>query len=256
MIAGGAAGVLCAGLAVVACWQARDSRAVRLLLAVVVALAWATPGPVVGAGLKSAIESAVDFENAIYGARAGRGCCSVQRAVAVARRLGGRAAVLPVCRRAGLAGRPVGAATADGHGPRGRGPAGGELRHAVWPLAAAAAGRAAVAVGVLALGEFSASKLVATPGDYFVGETFAHIVWARMHYGVANNLAALCLLLAGGHRRRRRRCSCCSASRTSAVRNLMALEVGQRQVDGLAVFGAAGHGLGELHVGDAGLETA
>jgi ABC-type Fe3+ transport system permease subunit len=71
----------------------------------------------------------------------------------------------------------------------------GELRHAVWPLTAPAVGRAAVAVGVLALGELSASKLVATPGDGFVGETFAHTVWARMHYGVANNLAALCLLM-------------------------------------------------------------
>ena len=73
----------------------------------------------------------------------------------------------------------------------------GELRHAVWPLTAAAAGRAAVAVGVLSLGELSASKLVATPGERVFGATFAHIVWGRMHYGVANHVAAMCLLLLG-----------------------------------------------------------
>ena len=46
-------------------------------------------------------------------------------------------------------------------------------------------------VTVLALGELSAGKLVATPG----GETFAHEVFKRMHYGVTNHLAALCLVL-------------------------------------------------------------
>ena len=66
-----------------------------------------------------------------------------------------------------------------------------ELRHAVWPLAAPAFGRAALAVTVLSLGELSAGKLVATPG----GETFAHEVFKRMHYGVTNHLAALCLVL-------------------------------------------------------------
>jgi iron(III) transport system permease protein len=69
--------------------------------------------------------------------------------------------------------------------------AAGELRHVVWPLSAVAAGRATLAVAVLALGELSASKLVATPD----GGTFAHEVFTRMHYGVANQLAAMCLLL-------------------------------------------------------------
>ena len=50
-----------------------------------------------------------------------------------------------------------------------------ELRHAIWPLTAPAVGRAVVAVGVLALGELSASKLVATPGNQLFGETFAHV---------------------------------------------------------------------------------
>src|SRR5262249_35852880 len=51
--------------------------------------------------------------------------------------------------------------------------------------------RAGVAVAVLALGELSAGKLVETPGS----ETFAHAVFVQMHYGVTNDLAALCLVL-------------------------------------------------------------
>ena len=56
---------------------------------------------------------------------------------------------------------------------------------------APALGRAALAVGVLALGESSASKIVATVG----GQTLAHDVFTQMHYGVTPTLAAQCLLL-------------------------------------------------------------
>ncbi len=59
------------------------------------------------------------------------------------------------------------------------------------PMYAAAILRAAVAVGVLSLGEVSAGKLVSTPG----WDSFAEVVWTQMHYGVTNNLAALCLLM-------------------------------------------------------------
>ena len=48
-----------------------------------------------------------------------------------------------------------------------------------------------LAVAVLSLGELSAGKLVETPGS----ETFAHWVFDRMHYGVTNRLAAMCLVL-------------------------------------------------------------
>ena len=44
---------------------------------------------------------------------------------------------------------------------------------------------------VLSLGEISASKLVETPG----WDTLVHVIFDRMHYGVGNDLAALCLLL-------------------------------------------------------------
>ena len=59
------------------------------------------------------------------------------------------------------------------------------------PMHATALLWAAVAVGVLSLGEVSAGKLVSTPG----WDSFAEVVWTQMHYGVTNNLAALCLLM-------------------------------------------------------------
>jgi iron(III) transport system permease protein len=66
-----------------------------------------------------------------------------------------------------------------------------ELRHVVWPLTATACLRAALAVAVLALGELSASKLVATPGSYL----FAHEIFTGMHYGITSDLATLCLVV-------------------------------------------------------------
>jgi iron(III) transport system permease protein len=190
LAAAAATGLLAAGAALVACWLARDGRWLRALLAAVVALAWAAPGPVAGAGLKAAIERLVGAEEEVVG----RGPAWLL--------LYGGPSLVPVV-WAGLlrffpcavalvwpAVRLVPAALTDVARVDGAPPT-RELRHAVWPLAAAAVGRAAVAVAVLSLGELSASKLVATPG----GETFAQEVFTRMHYGVANQLAALCLLL-------------------------------------------------------------
>ena len=51
--------------------------------------------------------------------------------------------------------------------------------------------QATAAVAILALGELGASKLLETPGS----TTFAHEVFSLMHYGLSNDLAALCLLL-------------------------------------------------------------
>jgi iron(III) transport system permease protein len=194
LVAAATSGLLASALALLGCWLARDSRAIRILLTAVVALAWATPGPVVGAGLKSAIERLVDLEERVI------------EHGPIRELLYNGPSSLPViwadvirffpCAVALLwpAVRLVPSAITDTARVDGARPA-WELRHAVWPLTAAAAGRAAVAVGVLALGELSASKLVATPGDQGFGATFAHIVWARMHYGVGNHLAAMCLLL-------------------------------------------------------------
>jgi ABC-type spermidine/putrescine transport system permease subunit II len=59
------------------------------------------------------------------------------------------------------------------------------------PLGFQAGLRAALAVGVLSLGELSAGKLVSTPG----WPTYAEMLFTQMHYGVTNDLAARCLLL-------------------------------------------------------------
>src|SRR5207244_7615446 len=67
----------------------------------------------------------------------------------------------------------------------------GEFRQVVAPLTATAYLRAALAVAVLSLGELGAGKIVETPGS----QTFAHEVFTQMHYGVTNDLAALCLVL-------------------------------------------------------------
>jgi iron(III) transport system permease protein len=194
LITAAIAGLLASALGLVACWLARESWSVRVILAATVALAWATPGPVVGAGLKSAIGRLVDLESHfvdrgpfwlfLYN---GPSAAPVIWADMIRFFPCAVALLWPAVRL--VPSTLTDSARVDGAGP------GDELRCAVWPLSATAFGRAVVAVGVLALGELSASKLVATPGEHMFGATFAHVVWARMHYGVANQLAAMCLLL-------------------------------------------------------------
>ena len=60
------------------------------------------------------------------------------------------------------------------------------MRAIVWPMSWRACLLSVLAVGVLALGEISAAKIVSTPG----AETFAEVVWTQMHYGVGPDLAA------------------------------------------------------------------
>jgi iron(III) transport system permease protein len=194
LITAAGAGLLAAALALVACWTARELWTTRIILAAVVALAWATPGPVVGAGLKSAIGRLMDLESRfvergpvwllLYN---GPSSAPVVWADLIRFFPCAVALLWPAVRL--VPGTLTDAARVDGASPT------GELRHAILPLTAPAAGRAGIAVAVLSLGELSASKLVATPGEQMFGATFAHVVWARMHYGVANQLAAMCLLL-------------------------------------------------------------
>ena len=92
----------------------------------------------------------------------------------------GRCRILP--RAVGTA---SGGARLDGARP------GQEFRHVIFPLCWRPCLLAALAVTVLSLGEISASKLVETPG----WDTLIHVIFDRMHYGVGNELAALCLLL-------------------------------------------------------------
>jgi len=48
------AGLTCAVLALVTCWACLDSRPMRTAVIVLIAIAWALPGPIVGLGLKGA----------------------------------------------------------------------------------------------------------------------------------------------------------------------------------------------------------
>jgi len=183
-------GAAAAVLALLVCWLARDRAWLRVVLLVSVAAAWSVPGPVVGIGLKEAIDHAVDLEQRLTGTTAVRvalydGPSLLPVAWAWLVRLWPFAVAFlwPTVR---LIPRELfEVARLGGASP------GQEFREVVWPVARGAVVAATVAVAVLALGELGASKLVATPD----APSFAHDVFAQMHYGAGNTLAAMCLLL-------------------------------------------------------------
>jgi iron(III) transport system permease protein len=187
LLAAAAAGALAAALALLACWAAVGSRVFRGGLLVLMAVAWATPGPVVGLGLLAAINGLLDWT--------GNGGLAADLLwygpspvpviwVNVVRFFPAAAAVLWPALRA-LPPELREAARVEGAGPL------RELLAVVVPLTSGAWLLAALAVSVLSLGEVSASKLVHTAG----GETWAVKVFTLMHFGVTNDLAARCLLL-------------------------------------------------------------
>lgn len=183
------AGVAAAALAVALAWLVRGSRWLGVTAAVLLALAWAVPGPVLGLGMKRAMLALLDAAGWPRGLAVALwyGPSSLPLAwVYLVRFLPvAMALVWPVVR---LVPRElVETARLDGAGP------GRELAWVIGPFVWAAAPRAAVAVMILALGELSAGKLVSTPG----AASFAEVVWADMHYGVTADLAARCLLLLG-----------------------------------------------------------
>lgn len=184
------AGIVTSTLAWLGCWTARQSTGMRVLLVIAVALAWATPGPVVGAGIKSAIDVLVSVENSLWGIGPVRQFLYDGPSMApvvwvsIVRFFPCAVALLwPAVRMVPQS--LADAARVDGAAPV------IEIRHAYWPLTAGAFATAIISVAILSLGELSASKLVQTPG----GDSFAHSVFMQMHYGVANQLAAMCLLL-------------------------------------------------------------
>lgn len=195
LIAVSAGAAICAGIATstlawLGCWTARQSTGMRVLLVIAVALAWATPGPVVGAGIKSAIDVLVSVENSLWGSGLVRRILYDGPSMApvvwasIVRFFPCAVALLwPAVRMVPQS--LADAARVDGATPM------VEVRHAYWPLTAGAFATAIISVAILSLGELSASKLVRTPG----GESFALTVFMQMHYGVANQLAAMCLLL-------------------------------------------------------------
>jgi iron(III) transport system permease protein len=180
------AGALCAGLGLLTCWASLDTRWFRAGVLTLMALAWATPGPVVGLGLKGAIDRLLDLTHSRLLAHLlwyGPSLAPVLWADLIRFFPCAVAVLWPVLR---LLPRDLrDAARVDGARPL------RELRQVVWPLAASACLRAALVVAVLSLGELSAGKLVSTP----TMPSYAEWVFTQMHYGVTNDLAARCLLL-------------------------------------------------------------
>lgn len=180
------AGLIATGLGLLACWLAVGSGWFHAGTLSLIAWIWALAGPVLGLGLKGMINHVLDWIPSyplaiiLY-----YGPSPVPAVWAhVVRFFPCAMAVLwPVMRLVPTDFREM--ARVDGA------TAWQEFRYVIWPLSRQAAVRAAFAVGVLSLGELSASKLVETPGS----RTFAHEVFDQMHYGVSNDLAALCLIL-------------------------------------------------------------
>lgn len=180
------AGTVSAGLALVVCWLALGSSWFRIAMLSLMAIAWAMSGPIIGLGLKDTIAKIIDLVPsqslavALY-----YGPSPLPAVWADVIRFFPCAVAITWLAVRSLPAELHDAARVDGAKPR------QELWHIVLPLTLLACLRAGVAVAILSLGELAASKLVDTPGS----QTFAHVVFTQMHYGVANDLAALCLWL-------------------------------------------------------------
>lgn len=186
LLVAAAAGAVASTLALLACWTALESRLMRTTVLVLMAAAWAMPGPVVGSGLHATIDRLLDWTGPGVVADLlwyGPSAAPVLWANVVRFFPCAVAILWPALRT--LPAELREAARVEGAGPI------REFVVAVVPLTAGAILLAALAAGVLALGEVSAGKLVSTAG----GETWAHRVFTKMHYGVTNDLAAHCLLL-------------------------------------------------------------
>jgi iron(III) transport system permease protein len=191
MGAAGVAGLMTALLALLACWLATESRRFQWVCLALLAAVWALPGPVVGFGLKDTIEWMLDT----MGSSSSGGDFAARMLwygpspvpilwIYIIRFFPFALAMLwPVVRL--MPREYLESARLEGARP------GQEFRHVIFPLSGAACLLASLAVTVLSLGEISASKLVETPG----WDTLVHVIFDRMHYGVGNDLAALCLLL-------------------------------------------------------------
>ncbi|TMQ34127.1 MAG: ABC transporter permease subunit [Planctomycetota bacterium] len=179
-------GLLTSALGLLLCWLATGARWFHALTLALMAIVWAMPGPILGIGMKDAINYVLTLipveplEVALY-----RGPSPLPNLwVNTVRFFPCAVAVLwPVVRLIPVSLRD--AARVDGAAPR------QEFQHVILPLALPACLRAGFAVMVLSLGELGACKLVATPGSM----TFAQEVFVQMHYGVNSDLAALCLIL-------------------------------------------------------------
>jgi iron(III) transport system permease protein len=192
-------GVLVTGLALVACWLARESRPLRLFLLVLLTTAWVMPAPFVGIGLKEVILRLVPDAQTLQELPDGSGR---QLLEAWARLLYDGPSPIPVIWAHVIRFLPPAtlflwpvvrliprglfeSARLDGAGPV------RELLLVVFPETRRAAGVVALAITALALGEIGAAGRVETPR----WEVFARLLFDRMHYGVDASVAALSLLM-------------------------------------------------------------
>ncbi|MBI3408320.1 MAG: iron ABC transporter permease [Planctomycetes bacterium] len=181
-------GIVTTGIALIACWLSRESRIYRTFLLTIMAWCWTLPGPLAGVGLQSFIQMLVQLVpgdlafHALYYDSSPLPIIWVN----LIRFLPFAVALLwPAIRMVPTELRD--AARLEGAS------AGQELLHVYLPLTKSAFFGAAVAVAALSLGEVGATARVDTPG----WDSFAKLIFDRMHYGVENNVAALCLLLVG-----------------------------------------------------------
>jgi iron(III) transport system permease protein len=181
------AGAISAGLALIVCWLSYGARRFQWSVFLVLAVILASAGPVLGLGLKTTIAAILELNIRPLSQALYYGPSPVPALWAHCLRFMPYAVALlwPVMRLLPVELRE--AIRVDGGRPR------HELAYLVWPLLRRATLGAALTVTVLSLGELGASKLVETPGS----RTFAHEVFDQMHYGVGNDLAALCLILLG-----------------------------------------------------------
>lgn len=191
----GLAGLIAAGVAVLAAWAAADSRRLARLLFVVTVALWAVPGPVLGFGLKAMIERLMQVEDVLLMWTADRPVRAVLYDWStplpvlwahVARLFPYAVAVVwPAVRDVPRDLRE--AARVDGATP------GQEFRRVGWPGVRRAWGTAALVVAALALGELSASKVVQVPGR----QTFVQELFNQMHYAATSTTASLALVQLG-----------------------------------------------------------
>ena len=188
------AGVVAATLGLAACWAARQSRLMAGLVVAVAAAAWVTPAPLLGLGLKRAIDLLLAGEEAVLAALgldpefpplrsllydqpspAPAVWALVVRYFPVA-----VAVIWPAVRAIPQA--HLDAAALDGGRAAAR-------RAVVWPATWAAVARAAAAAAALGVGEVVATKLVEPPGR----QSFAQELFNAMHYGADATVAAMAL---------------------------------------------------------------
>ena len=186
------AGAATVGLALPACWGARGSGRVARVVLGLAAVAWVTPAPLVGLGLKGMIDALVSAEDWTLAVLDLDPAFPPLRSLlydqpsplpavwAMVIRFFPIAIALlwPAVRQ--ISPDLLDAARLDGAVWRG----------VVWPQTRAACGRAVIAVGALGAAEVVAVKLVQPPGR----QSFAEDVFNAMHYGADTTVAAMCLL--------------------------------------------------------------